>query len=53
MTMETYCIYLAATHDGEKAAVLTKKGGGSTNSARHAKRAHSSRSWSDSSSKMP
>ena len=36
--METYCIYLAATHDGEKAAVLTKKGGGSTNSARHAKR---------------
>ena len=37
MTMETYCIYLAATHDGEKAAVLTKKGGDSANSARHAK----------------
>ena len=36
--METYCICLEATHDWEKAAVLTKKGAGSTNSARHAKR---------------
>ena len=31
-------ICLEATHDGEKAAVLTKKGGDSINSARHAKR---------------
>lgn len=38
MTMETYCICLEATHDGEKAAVLTKKRGDSINSARHAKR---------------
>ena len=36
--METYCICLEATHDGEKSAVLTKKGGDSINSARHAKR---------------
>ena len=36
--MEIYCICLEATHDGEKAAVLTKKGGDSVNSARHAKR---------------
>ena len=38
MTMETHCICLKATHDGEKAAVVTKKGGDSINSARHAKR---------------
>ena len=38
MTMETYCICLEATHDGEKAAVVTKKGGGNINSARHTKR---------------
>ena len=38
MTMETYCICLEASHDGKKAAVLTKKGGDSINSARHAKR---------------
>ena len=38
MTIEIYCICLEATHDGEKAAVLTKKGGDSVNSARHAKR---------------
>ena len=29
--METYCICLKAIHDGEKAAVLTKKGSNSIN----------------------
>ena len=37
MTMEIY-VCLEATHDGEKAAVLTKKGDDSVNGARHAKR---------------
>ena len=33
-TMETCCISLEAIHNGEKAAVLTKKGGDSINAKR-------------------